>query len=602
MSTSAALATPGTAFRSPSYQLRWVLWVTLLALTPLLLSHPVDIHMVYQQVETTALLPDLLRFGILFMLWGTTVLTLVVTRSEEKGNNWSDLLLLNLFILVFWNFWNLATPLGGGIDSPNNNSIVRNLLDTGSIADPAPLNFLYLEFPGLHLLAVSLASVTGLDLLDATWALRLLFVHLYVTLAYTVLSAVLASKRVVLIGTLVLVVGALAPVGAAQSFAPIVLGTILLTLAWLFIVREEQRDTQTASRAAFMLVAGALIVSYFVNTMMLLGIVVTTWLLPGGRLLTRVWRHPRVGWGLGSAGVLFLAVSAGAWYLYWSQVLFSDTVTQFWRGFGFLYPTSSFESGALSVPPWATATRLTWLGFLGIGSCIALIRLLLPRGLVSRAELLTALALLGVAVVSVVAFAASPGGYQFHRFLVVAPLFVVPLALGWKPMLSQSWGRLVAFPRLTIVILVALLWATMLPSFLLAPRDIGSVTTYPSEIAISNFIRRQFGDGDNLQGYSIAFSQSSPVYTYGSPDATLLTDDPLQPIGQFWDNASSLVQGYLTAPMDSQARTFLWNDKAIALLRKQGIAPDDPNWSRLIVDLSTTSRVYANGLTVLYVR
>jgi hypothetical protein len=579
-----------------------VFWAALLGLTPLLLSHPVDIHIVYQQVETTALLPHLLRFGILFMLWGTTVLALVVTRSEEKGNNWSDLLLLNLFVLVFWNFWNLATPLGGGLDSLYNSAIVRNVLDTGSIANPAPLNFLYLEFPGLHLLAVSLASVTGLDPLDAAWALRLLFVHLYVTLAYIVLTSVLASKRMVLIGTLVLVVGALAPVGAAQSFAPAVLGIILLTLAWLFIVRQEQRGTQAASRLGFMLVAGALIVSYFVNTMMVLGIVVAIWLLRGARLLTKVSRHPRVGWGLGSAGVLFLAVSAGAWYLYWSQILFSYTVTQFWREFGFAYPTSSFESGALSVPPWATATRLTWLGFLGIGSGVVLIRILSRRGLSTGAQSLTAWAFLGVAVVSAAAFAASLGGYQFYRFEIVAPLFVVPLVLGWKPTLSQPCRRLVGFPRLTIVILVALLWTTMLSSFLLAPRDIGSGTTYPSEIATGNFIRRQFAHRNNLQGYSIASSQSSAVYAYASPNATLKTDDPLQPIGRFWDNASSLVQGYLSAPMDSPTITFLWSAKAIALMRKQGIASDDPNWSRLIAELSTTKRVYTNGLTALYMK
>jgi hypothetical protein len=591
-----ALARPETTLHGPSYQLRWILWLALLALTGLLLSYPVSIRIVYQQVETTALLPDLLRFGIVFMFWATAVLGLIVTRSEEKGSAWSDVFLLNLFVVVFWNFWNLATPLGGGLDSLYNTDIARYVLDRGEVSRPWPLPFLYLEFPGVHVLAVSLASVTGLDILDAAWALRLLFVQLYIILAYAVLSAVLTSKRMVLLGALILVVGAFAPIASAPSFAPSVFGTVLLIMAWLIIVRGKWPDMPMASRLAFLLVAAALTVSYFVNTMMLLAIAVAISLSLG------VWRRREVSWGLGATGVVYLAVAAGAWYLYWAQGFFETAVTEFWRGSGLQYPATSLESGVVSVPLWATATRLAWLGFLVIGCGIALLRLLLPRGLTTRADSLTGRGFLAVAVVSVIAFASSQGGFQFYRFLMVAPLLVVPLAIGWRPLVSQPWRRLFVFPRLTIVLLVALLWGTMFPSFLLTYRDIGSVTTYPSEIAISDFISRQFGDGDDLQGYSIAFSQSSAVYAYGSPNAALITDDPLQPIGQFWSNASSLVQGYLTVPMDAQARTFLWNDRAIGIVGKRGIAPTDPNWSRLIADLNATNRMYANGLTVLYMK
>ncbi len=573
----------------------WVCWLAVLVLPSFLLSQAPHIRLIFQQVETTEVIPNLPWFGVVYMIWGTATLVLLVGRSDRRGSVWSDFVLVNVFALVFWNYWNLATPLGG-LDSYYNASIVRFVTEIGHLRPPWPPGFTYLDFPGAHLLATSLVQITGLDVLHANWALRLAAVHIYVTVCYVLFGHLCHSRRLALLCTLVLMVGSLTPVSSAPSWAPAILGAVLLAVAWLVVVGGTESGMRPGRKLMFFIAASGLTVSYFVNTMMVMGIALVAYLVSAIRGRTRG------GLGLGVAGLVVLVVIAWAWYEYWTAGFLSSALTQFFRGSSLQAPTQSFQSGVIGVPWWATASRLVWLGFLAAGTGVIVLRFFAERHRAEPVVILSAGALFVVAGLSVVAVAASSGGFQFHRFLLVAPLFVVPLTLGWRPMGRLVTWRSYSMGRLICGSVVALLWFSLLPAFLLVDREIGSVSTYQAEITMSDFIHREFARYQQIDAYAMALSQGVAPYLYALPYASVITDEPNRSLEEFWPNLESLVARYVDTAGQGRPATFLWSEKAKGLAFKQGISPTDSHWNLLLAELDGTSRVYDNGLTALYAK
>ena len=153
---------------------RLLLWIVLLLLTSAILLFPVNLDFEYHAVESLYIFGDnLWLFGIIFVLWMTVLLLLLLGRIGE----WQRVTLVGIFAVVVFGFWVIITPYGSYADGLVNMGHVKYLSQTGSISFDH-INLAYFQYPGLHLTGFALSEISGLEIMEIR-PLFLLFCRAY---------------------------------------------------------------------------------------------------------------------------------------------------------------------------------------------------------------------------------------------------------------------------------------------------------------------------------------------------------------------------------------------------------------------------------------
>jgi len=245
------------------------------------------------------------------------------------------------------------------------------------------------------------------------------------------------------------------------------------------------------------------------------------------------------------------------------------------------------------VPLWATMLKLFWLFLVfGVGTLAALSRLRRPRSLPS-AEARALGALLGILLLSVTATLVSPGGNQFLRYPMYAPLVLAPLLL-------LTIGRLPeALRKACLSAVVVSLVALAVPTFFVHYPTVRMDMSYTYEAAPAQLLGR-YSDGAGLTLTAPALGHAPyvaylPQATFsGIPEKFQLKDRD-----GVWSYLNDQVNSFVTA--DERVHIYVLSARPQMYFGHNfGIPLDDPHWDAIHDRLEGQAKVYDNGFVTLY--
>lgn len=482
------------AFSALVGQLRIALWLWLVAATAVLLLYPKSPSLNYAPVGPTInVFDNWPLFAALYYLWIASLAVLVFSLGAHRRNYWEGWALAAIFVLVFRGIWDIPFPERWS-DGLLNATTAKFIGAYGEL--PLGRNLVYLDFPGLHLLTTSLWQMTGLELLDSVALVMVVLDLLAASLFYLVSLRLLGDVRLATFAALLMMQGNM--VFAKFFFYPGYLGLLFVALLSLLLLRGGEAIIEGGQRRFIaILLLGAATITHFISSLMFLFLIIGIYL---ARQLARGTR-PALLW---STPLLFVALPL-TWEVYWALHTFGN-LARFFPDLADNFSLDQFLTYAFGVgganlgpqvPLWASLTRLLWMALLlGIGSIVGLAGLLGQNKLPSEQAKATG-ALLGVALLSVIATLVSSGGFEYYRFLMYAPLFTAPLLLAFIS--GQK-----ALVRGGSFLALGLLFVGMsVPTFFAHAGTVAAEIFYPPEYASGRFLHRLYGQGEGLQMFTI---------------------------------------------------------------------------------------------------
>jgi|GEM_PF-3061290 hypothetical protein len=552
-----------------------------------LIAFPVERRLEYAPVQSLQAVPDLWGFAALMTVWMATLL-LLLWLAESL---WSATALVACFAAVYFGFWTLHWPYGAFEDWGKMQG-AQVIVASGHVQ---PYVQHYWEWPGLSLLGAAASLLAGVDLA----ALRLplvLLEQVALTLALLALALrLLPSPRDAALAVILAIVGG--PWSLRFHFHPMFMALLLLVTFVLLSLRYmERREVRVGAFLALVLIILATVVTHFV-TSVLLAFLLLAWRV-GQRLpRTPLAQRVPVAW--------LAALLVVAWQLYWAVPLFDESVRQARET---VRATLSGEVGAFlsygravgannldGFPLWATLTRWGWALLLPVvGVLCALLVVLRGRALPVPVRAL-ALAVLGTAAAVAMATVVSPGGQQFHRFLLYAPLLAAPLLMVCLRRHLANAGPL---------LVSALLLLAVVPTFLAHSNLVSSDSYYEEQVAAGRFLARSLDDGGS--GVSLYSGGAAFVGRYFAPFIYLDTGPMLDqgPTSNTEDSVRGaygrMVAAFLAEGERARPAIF-WVDPWPRAYYHLWFGPQGAVYVLQPLDgLSTSPRIYDNGLVVLW--
>jgi hypothetical protein len=370
---------------------------------------------------------------------------------------------------------------------------------------------------------------------------------------------------------------------------------LLVVFVVLGMVYVERKEARAGAFLGLVLIVLATVVTHFI-TSVLLAFILLAW---------RVGQRRRGHGGLHRAPVAWLAtLLVVAWQLYWAVPLFEESVRQARET---VRATLSGEVGAFlsygravgannldGFPTWATITRWGWALFLPASGALCVLLVVLGRKSFPVAVRVLALTVLGTVAAVGAATVISPGGQQFHRLLLYAPLFTAPLLMSClRRYLGPAGPALVAG-----VVLVA-----TAPAFLAYSNLVSTDSYYAEQVAAGRFLSRSLaseGRGASLYSAGAAF-----VGRYFVPFADLDTG-PMLDQGPTSNTRESVrgAYGRMAAAFLTEAErgrpAILWQDPWPRAYYHLWFGPEGAGYVlEPLSALKDSPRIYDNGLVVL---
>jgi hypothetical protein len=203
-------------------------------------------------------------------------------------------------------------------------------------------------------------------------------------------------------------------------------------------------------------------------------------------------------------------------------------------------------------------------------------------------------------IIMMLIFTRLEGGF---RFLYYLPLFTVPIMLGFLYK-QRSFVK-----RRVLAILVVLLLAVSLPSFLVHNDRVGVAAVYPQEIRSSEFLSSTYGKGEALK--VVGDVSHRRLVLLDMPDTNykifldflphyLIGEDPLE---RTWAELEMLAT-HFEEPREPHIKNslFLFSPRLSTFFTfTLRIDPtENPRWQELIERLSQQALIYNNGFTEVY--
>lgn len=581
---------------------RLMVWCLLCVLTILIFLYPAQLHYQYAIIQSLSVFSNLPLFTALFYVWFALILVLMLFPGGNPGSrDWENVALVGIFVLVFSGIWVSLTQGYNGEFLSYAFQTMR-IVETGSI--PA-INGMG-DYPGLPLLLSSFRLITGLDTFGALVPLLVVNMLLYSTLLYILLRSLLKEPFLASFGSLILLMGSrevaiLLPELHPRNFS-LVLFVALLVL--LFNGHKQTGESRAVSHVLLsIIIFGALTMTHLVTTMVFVIILI------GMYLVGRFSRKNLVE----LSNIILFAVIVFSWQIYQAIIMTTSVVyvaayslRQLLGGAPlsdyFLHITGSYF-GAEGTPIWANIVRFFWLALnSALGAIIGLKQLLKIRELsLSECKLVGGLVGLGTFVILTLV---TSGLVEGIRALYYLPLLSVPLMLGFLSGLRYS------VKRVSLVLLVVILLAVSVPSFLVHNDRVGVAAVYPQEIATSKFLSRNYGKGEALQVAGDSLQQR--LISLDMPDTNYIGSDSFlqgffgtqeEPAELPWIVLEILTYHFLE-PGDLHIKDSLFiltprlSTGFMFVMRTD--VTKDPRWQELQDRLNQQALTYNNGFTEVY--
>jgi hypothetical protein len=263
---------------------------------------------------------------------------------------------------------------------------------------------------------------------------------------------------------------------------------------------------------------------------------------------------------------------------------------------------------AVSVPLWAQLTQYFWiLAIAGLGTLIGLVRLTQIKKL-SPLETLDAAAILGTILFFIIVFALSREGYYVANYITLVRIFsavlIVRFMLWVGGQLKKRLKLKMPAEKISIFLLVGVIFAVSLPSFLVEGKDISTFTIYPQEIAAGKYLQSLYGDGADLRVFTNQ-PEVPDVVRFYLPDA--IAHDPaeyytLPDKAALFKNMDNLVADF---EQKNKFSIFVFSEKTLlGTNQTYGIALDDPYWIKMKNSLAGfvgTTNVWSNDYYTIYI-
>lgn len=583
-----------------STQNRALAWVLLILLSVVLLLFPVHLINEYHPIQAPYLFDNLPLFGALFCIWMLLILLLFFSRKDEGNRlNWENLALACVFGVVFLGFWVVITPYGSFADGIYNMGHIRWLGEEGSIP-VGHRNLLYFDFPGMHLLVAALSQFTGLGAFMSRTLFLIFNVVLFSALLYVLFVKLLKSNRLAFLGVLLVIMGSILLVTKMHILTPGALGFTLLAGFLLMLTRSQSKlfGTTISDRLLMLILFAAMTISYFA----------TSFLAP--LVLLGIYAIQVIGRGregrASPATIALLLTMVTAWGIYWTWHTF-DKLAMFLPKVWEDILAGEFLTTALTLAPaniggtlplWASITRTFWWALLGLGTVLGLYNLLRASKL-SFAEKIVTGGLLGVILLAVIGLFGTPGGAQFGRFLLYAPLFCAPILL----VFLYKYG---IWRRTGLAILTVLIFALALPTFLSSVNTVSTDAIYAYECSAGEFMESNTQEeGESNVVYRLTFASTAWTY-YHIPETSLRGVPERVYYGgsedEVWQEVDELATGFQYGwVLPTMQKILVISEKSTVVSQHLlGIPPDHPKWEELRELLSGMSRIYNNGHVEMY--
>jgi len=549
-----------------------------------ILLFPVQLQLAYYPISSTYIFKNLSLFSIFYFLWMILLIFLLMRKRKEIFH----ILLLCLFSLIFLGFWTFITPSGLGGDDIWIIGHVSYVLNEGRLSPNQP-NLGYFQFPGMPLLGAIISSVTGLNIFQMRTIYLVFSALLFTFSLYFLYKNIFGDSSIASLGTLMLVQSNIW-ISIVQSFHPANLSFLYFNFLLLPIFSKRP---SLKYGILFIFLYVALVIGYaalsFGLLFMILGVIFS---LKLARIPSADGARPNITPSLFLFGLLtFLG-----WQIYLSTPSFTGLVgwlldfpERILSGelFGSIFNTIGANTGQ-QVPMWANMTRIFWLVFiLGFGLVVALIHALNFRKLDWVTKGLLG-CLTGTLVYCVILTLISSGGAQFHRFMLYAPFFTIPLIF----LLLRRRKHF-----LTIVCL--LLMVLSLPTFLANNGRITYGALYPTEVSAGNFLESSYGKGVGLNIYSGGWAYNFIYFNlYNARVATEGQSVYMSTPKEYWEQIQIVRVNFEKGEGD---KIFIFSEKIkMTPQHLLGITPEDPQWKDFMGDLQKNDKIYSNGEGFLF--
>jgi hypothetical protein len=581
--------------------MRAFVWGVALSLTAAILFYPVHLRLVDSAIQSVDIIDNLPLFGVLYYSWLLAILVLLFSNAGPTVDHREKIILVTLFAVVFWGFWEIITP-NGQSEEPAFLAYAKYLDDTGRIS-LTERNFFYFDFPGLGIFAYAVSNVMGLSHLDARDLIMLsnavltgLFLyHLYRRLAD---SSARPATLYLLAAPLVIQSNMMLSVGF--FFRPENAVGLLFLMGLLILLVANRDETTFFGRWQHSLVAiilfTALTVTHFITAM-------TFVVVLGGLYLVRVASGRRMS--TSSTIALFLVLT-GAWLMYYAVRTFgtvTDSVPYFvdlLKGGDILFYAFTLGSANAGgdVPLWATAARLFWLVAIYVLAGLLAVRNLTRLRRLGGGERDCTGALLAIGVMTAIVALVNGTGDQIARYIEYGAFFAVPLVVAF---ISRALPR-----RLGYALVVVPFFLLSLPTFLAFHSQIGVNAFYPQEHRAAQFLTSQYKDaGDDLALFTGI--RDRHIYTYYFPDSVLYSSTfsilKRSDRETLWRDTGNLVSNFVNRSSRElqQKEVFVFSQGfQLTYHHLNGVSPDDVEWLRIKAQLATTNAFYDNGQVQLY--
>jgi hypothetical protein len=570
---------------------RPALWVLLLLITAIILFFPVNVNGDYSPIESLFIFGhNLPLFSIMFYLWLFLLLLLNFSKVNGTKTDWEKLILVSIASLVFLAFWVIIIPYGR-LDFISNSSIVKMIQEAGMI--PAG-KATYLDFPGSHLLVLSLSNATGLNILLTANLFMVFNAILFSSLLYLLFNKLLHNSNISVFSAILLMLGNQL-LSRGYTFWPGIISLDLLLAFMLVLINDEGAFLGSARNyiLAFIVLL-AITIMYFQASILL------PLILIGIYIVQKCAKQVSIPLSL---IVLFIFIPI-IWVIYRTIVIFPMLVTygdsfikdiangNFLSWVPFLFKSNVGEA----FPLWSNIIRLFWwILIFGAGTILALVKLLRLKHLTNSEKLVTG-GLLGVIILTIGTTLATPGGERFIHYLQYAAFFTIPALVAFSVGVDQ---RPIGYGFRGLVIITVIL---ALPTFLVFNNKIVSDAFHSYDYVPMQFLESTLGNSKDIA----VFNPYEPV-SYYIPDIQYAYEmHGLYSETQFWQALDEGVGIFL-----QKVGTATQKEEAVYIMHPQiklmgrielGINPNDPRWQQLEQELEDghAQKIYDNDYVQLW--
>jgi len=255
----------------------------------------------------------------------------------------------------------------------------------------------------------------------------------------------------------------------------------------------------------------------------------------------------------------------------------------------------------ITIPLWVNITRLFWIFLIyGVGVILAIRSLVKVKNLTSM-EKKGIGSLMGVIILVIILTLLSTGGYQFYRFLIFSPFFLIPIIFRFLFSINNQMKKHI------ITLLITFLIVFSLPSFLSNNSLISTKKIYQQEISIGEFVN-QSKTGDTGKELTIFLSGSQKkTFLLSVPNATYRIErgyyTGVQSTSDLNQTINEMASDFLKhSPEDEDKSIFVFSSRLMIFHQHTlGIYPTDPIWIHLSNRLNDRNKIYTNDQAQIYI-